>query len=148
MRNAIFVLTLTGSVMATAAVASESEAQMPPGERFLGVWDLNGNGTATLDELRTMRARVFDSFDANGDGVLDESEYVAFDQAREGDVAGYEGEDRELMQRITDGMSRSVSDADGDGVVQREEFLAGAEGWLADLDTDGDGVITAGDFPD
>ncbi len=148
MRNALFVLSLTVSVMATTAVASASEAQMPPGERFLGVWDLNGNGTATLDELRTMRARVFDSFDANGDGVLDESEYVAFDQAREGDVAGYEGEERELMQRITDGMSRSVSDADGDGVVQREEFLAGAEGWLVDLDANGDGVITAGDFPD
>ncbi len=51
------------------------------------------------------------------------------------------------MQRITDGMSLSVSDADGDGVVQREEFLGGAEDWLQDLDTNGDGVITAADFP-
>ncbi|MEX0431498.1 EF-hand domain-containing protein [Spiribacter insolitus] len=147
MRNALFALTLTVSVTATTAVASEGDAPLPPGERFLGVWDLNGNGTATLDELQTMRGRVFDSFDRNGDGVLDESEYVAFDDARAGDVEGYEGENRELMQRITDGMSLSVSDADGDGVVQREEFLVGAEDWLRDLDTNGDGVITAADFP-
>lgn len=149
MRKAIGTLTLLGALALTPAMAaaSESGAPMPPGERFLSVWDLNGDGTATLEELRTMRARVFDSFDSNGDGVLDASEYAAFDAARAGDVEGYTGEDRERMQRITDGMSLSVSDADGDGLVQREEFLDGARAWLADLDANGDGVITAGDFP-
>ena len=64
----------------------------------------------------------------------------------EGDVEGYQGDARVLMQRITDGMSRSASDADGDGRVQRAEFIDGTQAWLNDLDRNGDGVITADDL--
>lgn len=146
MRFPSTVLIIAGLLAATPVMASEEDAQLPPDERFLGVWDLNGDGAATLDELETMRGRVFKSFDTSGDGVLDASEYVAFDEARQGDVAGYEGEAREVMEQITDGMSRSVSDADGDGRVQREEFIEGTQAWLDELDRNGDGVITAEDL--
>ncbi|AGY92813.1 hypothetical protein SPICUR_09470 [Spiribacter curvatus] len=146
MRQSITALFVAGVLSAAPALASEESAQMPPAERFLGVWDLNGDGTATLEELETMRGRVFNSFDRNGDGVLDASEYEAFDAAREGDVAGYEGEARELMERITDGMSLPASDANGDGRVQRAEFINGTETWLDDLDRNDDGVITADDL--
>ncbi|KAF0279333.1 EF-hand domain-containing protein [Spiribacter aquaticus] len=146
MRQSITALFVAGILSVAPALASEESAQMPPAERFLGVWDLNGDGTATLEELETMRGRVFNSFDRNGDGVLDASEYEAFDAAREGDVAGYEGEARELMERITDGMSLPASDANGDGRVQRAEFINGTEAWLDDLDRNDDGVITADDL--
>jgi len=140
------VLCAAALLAAMPVAASEADAPMPPAERFLGVWDLDGDGRATLEELETMRGRVFKSFDRNGDGVLDAAEYEAFDAAREGDVAGYEGDARVLMQRITDGMSRSASDADGDGRVQRAEFIDGTQAWLNDLDRNGDGVITADDL--
>ena len=133
-------------LVAMPALAAE-DSRLSPGERFLSVWDLNGNGEVTRDELETMRGRIFSSFDRNGDDVLNRAEYVAFDKARAGDVSGYRGAARQRMQRITDGMSRTTSDADGDGKVSREEFIAGAQGWLADLDRNGDGVITRADFP-
>lgn len=116
------VLCAAALLAAMPVAASEADAPMPPAERFLGVWDLDG------------------------DGVLDAAEYEAFDAAREGDVAGYEGDARVLMQRITDGMSLSASDADGDGRVQRAEFIDGTQAWLDDLDRNGDGVITADDL--
>lgn len=146
MRQSITAFFTAAMLTAGPVLASEESALLPPDERFLGVWDLNGDGTATLEELRTMRGRVFNSFDTDDDGVLTETEYVAFDEARAGDVAGYEGEAREIMETITDGMSRSASDANGDGRVQREEFLEGAEAWLETLDRNDDGVITAEDL--
>jgi hypothetical protein len=132
---AVFVLT------ATAALA-----QTTPGDQFMQSWDLDGNGAATLEELREMRGNVFMAFDTDQNDILDAEEYVTFDEARANDVANYEAEQRAQMQAVADGMSLAVSDTDGDGVVGREEFLAGTEGWFADLDKDGDGVIMLDDF--
>ena len=42
--------------------------------QFMDNWDLDGNGTATVEELREMRASVFLSFDSNEDGALDAGE--------------------------------------------------------------------------
>ncbi len=126
--------------------ATAALAQTTPGDQFMQSWDLNQDGIATLDELREMRANVFFSFDTNEDGRLDAEEYVYFDEARANDVANYEAEQRDQMQAVADGMSLTASDTDGDGVVGREEFLAGTDGWFADLDKNGDGVITLDDF--
>ena len=131
---------------ALALSATATLAQTTPGDQFLQNWDLDGNGTATLDELREMRSNVFLAFDTNEDGYLDGEEYVFFDMARENDVANYEAEQRAQMQQVADGMSLSVSDLDGDGRVSKAEFLSGAEAWFADLDTNGDGGITLADF--
>ena len=131
---------------ALALSATATLAQTTPGDQFLQNWDLDGNGTATLDELREMRSNVFLAFDTNEDGYLDGEEYVFFDMARENDVANYEAEQRAQMQQVADGMSLSVSDLDGDGRVSKGEFLNGAETWFADLDTNGDGGITLADF--
>lgn len=131
---------------ALALSATATLAQTTPGDQFLQNWDLDGNGTATLDELREMRSNVFLAFDTNEDGYLDGEEYVFFDMARENDVANYEAGQRTQMQQVADGMSLSVSDLDGDGRVSKTEFLNGAETWFADLDTNGDGGITLADF--
>ena len=44
------------------------------------------------------------------------------------------------------GMMRGFNDTDGDGLVSREEFTARAGDWLAVMDRDGDGKVTAADF--
>ena len=50
------------------------------------------------------------------------------------------------MQKVADRMSHSLSDLDKDGKVAREEFLAGADTWFAELDKNADGGITLHDF--
>jgi Ca2+-binding EF-hand superfamily protein len=44
------------------------------------------------------------------------------------------------------GMMRGFNDADGDGMVSREEFTSRTADWLAMMDRDGDGQVTAADF--
>ena len=135
--------------MATAALllsATAALAQTSPGNQFMDNWDLDGNGTATVEELREMRASVFLSFDSNEDGALDAEEYVMFDEARQNDVNNYEGAQRAQMQKVADRMSLAASDLDKDGKVAREEFLAGADTWFAELDKNADGGITLDDF--
>ena len=126
--------------------ATAAMAQTTPGDQFMQSWDLNQDGIATLDELREMRGNVFMAFDTDQNDILDAQEYVYFDEARANDVENYEAEQRDQMQAVADGMSLSASDTNGDGVVGREEFLAGTDGWFADLDNDGNGVITLDDF--
>jgi len=135
-------------ITATALILSATAAlaQTTPGDQFMQSWDLDGNGMATLEELRKMRGNVFFTFDANEDGFLDAEEYVLFDEARANDVANYEAEQRDQMQGVADGMSLQYSDTDGDGQVERDEFLAGTDGWFAALDRNGDGGITLDDF--
>lgn len=109
-------------------------------------WDINHDGTATLDDLRTMRGNVFTAFDANGDDVLTADEYTAFDAARAHDLEDFTPAQQDQMRAITKGMSLPVSDADGDGQVSRAEFLAGADPWLKALDANQDGGVTLADF--
>lgn len=135
--------------MTTAALllsATAVLAQTSPGNQFMDNWDLDGNGTATVEELREMRASVFLSFDSNEDGALDAEEYVMFDEARQNDVNNYEGAQRAQMQKVADRMGLLASDVDKDGKVTREEFLAGADAWFAELDKNADGGVTLEDF--
>lgn len=131
---------------AAVFVASAAVAQTTPGDQFMQSWDLNGDGTATVEELREMRGNVFLTFDANEDGYLDAEEYVLFDEARQNDVNNYEADQRVQMQAVADGMNLSNSDTDADGRVALDEFLAGADGWFAALDKNKDGGITLADF--
>jgi Ca2+-binding EF-hand superfamily protein len=121
-------------------------AQNTPGDQFLQNWDLDANGTATIEELREMRSNVFTSFDANEDGATDAEEYVLFDEARAADVGNYQAGQRAQMQKVADGMSLPASDLDKDGRVSLDEFLTGADRWFAELDRNGDGGITLEDF--
>lgn len=127
-------------------LATPALAQTTPGGQFMQAWDLDGNGTATLAELQQMRGNVFTTFDANEDGILDATEYVAFDEARAADVSNYDGPQRAQMQKVADGMALSHSDRNDDGHVDRAEFVEGAQDWFAAIDRNADGGITSADF--
>ena len=80
----------TLSIVAAALMISGTAAlaqQGNPGAHFIENWDLDSNGSVSLEEVIEKRGDVFVTFDADNNGVLSAEEYVAFDEARAADIA-------------------------------------------------------------
>ena len=134
--------------------------------------DANGDGKLTPDELASSRegrggkqgkaggdhARLgqkrFDKLDANHDGVVSKDEFLAdaaakfaqFDTAGNGKVTAAEIEAApKTQERAVRTASRFVKfmDANGDGTVTQDEFVAAAKARFAKLDKNGDGYLDA-----
>lgn len=138
---------LIAGVAALGLLTGQSAAQQGPGQpglHFIEQWDADGDGAVSAAEARERRAEIFYMFDADEDGVLSGAEYDAFDRTRAADMANQPN--AHALGPVVQGMERSFTDADGDGRVTEEEFLAANEAWLARLDADGDGVVTTADF--
>lgn len=129
-------------------VAGTAFAQQMPGAHFIENWDLNEDGQVTVSEATERRADVFVTFDANDDGFLDAEEYLAFDEARESDMKEHAqpGKGQGLGHRAADGLKLEANDLDNDGKVSTAEFVSGAEGWIATMDKNADGVVSSDDF--
>jgi hypothetical protein len=127
---------------ATSAFAQQGN----PGGHFVENWDLDGDGQVTLAEATERRGDVFVTFDADENGILTSEEHDLFDEARAQDMEqngmGHGGGGR----NPANGMLRDVTDADGDGNVTREEFMAAVPAWFEAMDRNGDGVVTTADF--
>ena len=92
-----------------------------------GGWDRNRDGVVTCDEWKAYAAELFDSVDANRDGMLDRPEYA------------------KLIS--TDRMFQTVEfgyyDANGDGKVARTEFVDKPNRAFALLDKSNECKLTA-----
>ena len=118
-----------------------------PGGHFIENWDLNGDGQITQAEATEKRDDLFYMFDQNEDGSLDHTEYTLFDETREADMqANAGGFQRGPMAVVNQGLTREFNDANGDGQVSREEFLARVPEWFALIDHTGDNIISSHDF--
>lgn len=94
MRTSILLITAAAAAVAGAAYAQQPPAPPPPGDPL-------GAATMTRAEAQTRAAAMFDRFDANHDGKLDQADKAA----RMG----------EMFDRI---------DANHDGTISRDEFTA------------------------
>lgn len=111
---------------------------------------IQSGSSLSTDMLAQMRERMFARLDSNGDGQIDANELAAMTES------GDQGKmPDDLAQRLKE------ADADGDGVITREEFEAMAppekpammfdqatvaqmrEQMFSGLDTNGDGQIDA-----
>jgi hypothetical protein len=135
---------LTGGLL-TAALAGTAVAG-PMGARA----DLNSDGQLTRAELTAHLDQRFKAIDANGNGQIEMSEMEAAKQerqakraerreARSGEAVGKRsGENRGKWRSG----QRGQIDANGDGIVSREEFGARALERFDRADANGDGIVT------
>ncbi|NEW88995.1 hypothetical protein DU475_17225 [Rhodopseudomonas sp. WA056] len=144
MTKRLLVAAAAAATFLTPAIAADSVSL----SHFLEQWDINNDGVVTLDEIREGRAQRFYAFDANADGYLDRDEYARFDKVRDAGIARFSPEEQTKIRQIADGLTLPRNDADGDGRVSRAEFIDGSVGWMKEIDKDGDGRLTARDFPE
>ncbi len=140
MKRLLFVFT----ILAAPAVALGKNAQ--PGAHFIEDWDLDTDGKVTLAERQEKWGDVFFTFDADENDVLDVEEHVYFDDARKADMESLGDKAQGRMGKVQEGMMLEFNDADGDGSVSREEFVARATDWLILIDRNGIGDVTTAHF--
>lgn len=145
--NKFFLSAGLAACIATGVTAAEARSSFGPGGalyQLFALADINNDGVVEGAEIDALRAERFDRIDTDGDGVLSDAEIKAVqDAATEAlrdmivliPVVGPEF----LMNIMGDGQN---ADADGDGEISREEFVA-ARGRLFDhVDADNDGNLT------
>ena len=139
-------LTKLAAAVLLSAAAAPAFAQGAPGAHFIENWDGDGDGQVTKAEAAAKRADIFVMFDQNEDGVLDATEYALFDETRQADMEANGGGGQGPMKSVNEAMVKAFNDANGDGLVSREEFDAATEVFFTRIDTNGDGVVTTDDF--
>ena len=163
-RSRMIVLLCSSAVMIAGAAA-----QAQPGPRgghgaeggprgggparammMLRASDANGDNTITRAEVDALQAEMFAWMDRNSDGYLDEADMSPINR-RLRDLREAEGEAGERRHRRHGGRSgpggderdrMRRADANDDGRVSREEFMAVERQWFARLDADENGSIT------
>lgn len=101
------------------------------------LFDADGDGTVTRDEILARQNARFTALDADGDGQVTRQEYVDHAMAQIGERAG------QRFDRL---------DVDGDGRLSQDALAAAQRGGpdpdrlLARFDSDADGVITQAEF--
>lgn len=144
--------TAPASIPTTKAASTIPGPARPAGghglDAFLGSYDANRDGKVTRTEFDAIRLQRFRAADTNGDGVLNEAEYVAeyegrlkrqyFDQGRQPDAA-YASNIKQAHVRY------AIVNRARDGRFTVAEDQAIADKTFKGLDTNGDGVVSRAD---
>lgn len=157
------------AVLALLAGAAQAQTILP-GDQFMTQWDLDGNGQVTRAEAREQRGNIFDMFDADSNGRYSEDEIKGMDEHKLAQLEAGMGPGHQMPAGMTppagrgpgkgpgngQGMGQGLTrpaedglrmfDANRDGTVTRDEFIAGTDVWFAMRDRNRDGVLTTADF--
>lgn len=147
------VSTLALALVCAAALGGAEE--IGPGHHFIATWDQDGDGKVTLDEATEKRGQIFQSFDADADGILSDTEYTLFDEKRAADMAQAQDEMAEAGMGMGQGMGEGMGMGKGHGMGQGMGMgpgmgfdLSVEEGGMlrAFNDGDGDGKVSRDEF--
>lgn len=105
-------------------IAAGAFAAQGPGERWESA-DANGDGEISAAEMSARQAEFLAAADTDGNGAISKDEMKAYHQARR-------AERRAQMD----------PDKNGDGVVDRTEFLNAAQDRFDRMDKDDNGVLS------
>ena len=93
-----------------------------------GRWDrmdANGDGEISAEEMDAHKAAFLEGADADGNGAVSKEEMQAFHEARRAEWK-----------------AKHNPDKNGDGVVDRTEYINAAQERFDRMDKDGDGVLS------
>jgi hypothetical protein len=128
-----YVLILTAAALVSASTLVLAEQGAHPGRAAmferLKAADTNGDGMLSKQEAAALPrlADRFDAIDANRDGLVTFEELRAFHQSKRGNFAK---------------AAFAKADANGDGRISRDEFLARAAARFDRMDANKDGALT------
>jgi Ca2+-binding EF-hand superfamily protein len=117
-------------VLSAAVQAEFSESA----QRWFDSYDQDKDGVLTPEEYNAVAKKQFGRVDSNGDGSVDESEYV---------YGIPEGNDDELARAKK---RFAIMDRNGDGAATEEEFVGFGQQVIDLSDFDGDGKMTRDEF--
>ncbi|MBS0476988.1 MAG: EF-hand domain-containing protein [Proteobacteria bacterium] len=131
---------------------TRAEAQAKA-EAMFDRMDLNKDGKLDQADRAAMMAKKFDEIDTDHNGSISRDEFAAAHQRMEkGGHEGHDGGDRMAMRGEgrghrsghgeMGGMMSHMADANKDGTVTRQEFVAGALKRFDAADTNKDGKVT------
>jgi hypothetical protein len=126
--------------LALPATAQQGQGAMMR-ERFDSI-DENGDGSIDAAEAAAWHDLVFAAMDENDDGALTLEEFMAL---RMGGGAGMNSLRQQARQEQKAARFPEM-DADGDGILSRQEFMSGGESHLLAADGDGDGLVSFEEF--
>jgi len=119
----------TGAAL-LAVLAACGGSAIPETDRvFLsaaGGWDRNHDGIVTCDEWKAYAAELFDAADANHDGFVDRNEYATIVST----------------DRMFQTVEFSYYDTNGDGKLDRAEFVEKPNAFILRFDRNGDCRVT------
>lgn len=106
--------------------------------KLMAMFDVNGDHMVTNTEYTTFYEDTFSKLDKNGDGSLDEKEWIG--KKNDSSVMfGTGGYNRELRKMA---MMKAM-DSDGDHKITKEEFLAFHQSVFSKMDKSSDQQISA-----
>ena len=170
MKNFKLIALLAGSAMLMTGAAAQAQGGFGghhgggrggPGDHgmmMLRAADANGDNSITRAEVEALQAEMFDWMDRNGDGFLDDADESpmrarmrairAEDRAARASGGNGPRDGRGQGGQGGPGGRRGMmgADADQDGRISREEFLAREDRMFARLDADENGVVTPGEL--
>ena len=101
-------------------------------ERFMLLYDVNGDGKVTIGEINADQARIFTAMDVDGDNAMS----VAEMQRR--------GRSLQIFRTTT---LFDLLDSNGDGKLSVAEIQAPSKRWFKRYDKNGDKVMEASEVP-
>jgi Ca2+-binding EF-hand superfamily protein len=122
------------ALAATSVIAQETETDAQSAARYFDRLDQKKQGFFTLSDMQRIEGKTFKRTDDNKDGVLTLSEYLF----------GIPDEEEEVIDRFT--RRFRLADADSNGGILFDEYMDFCARVVAAADANQDGMVTRDEF--